>query len=140
MTIAERLDRFAAALLGTSSALLVLAGGNLLFAAWLSSTRHQLFWTTFWAVAGVAFVGWGILSLLELAKKIPAPAVDLMRPLLQLGALALVLGGIAWPIQTGIRWRRTGDFEAYGAVIGLIMLAQGAAALWRLARPRGEAP
>jgi hypothetical protein len=120
--------------------LLVLAGGNLLFAAWLFSTRHQLFWTSFWAAGGVAFVGWGILSLLELAKKIPAAAMDLMRPLLKLGALVLALFGIAWPIMTVIRWRQTGDLEAYGVVIGLIMLAQGAAAFWWLGRPRGDAP
>jgi len=139
MMISERIDRLAAAVLGISSALLLLAGGNLLFAAWLSSTRHQTFWASFWAAGGVAFVGWGVMSLLGLARQIPAPAIDRMRLLLQLGALALALAGIAWPIQTEIRWRRTGDFEAYGVVIGLIMLAQGVTALGWLGRPRGDA-
>jgi hypothetical protein len=140
MTISERIDRLAPALLGISSVLLVLAGGNLLFAAWLFSTRHQLFWTSFWAAGGVAFVGWGLMSLLDLAKRIPAPAIDLLRPLLKLGAIVLALAGIAWPILTVIRWRQTGDLEAYGVVIGLIMLAQGVAAYGWLERPRGDAP
>jgi hypothetical protein len=50
-----------------------------------------------------------------------------------------VLVGALWPIQTEIRWRHTGQFEAYGVVIGLIMVAHGVAVLGWLARSRREA-
>jgi len=138
MTISERIARLAAPLLGISSVLLVLAGGNLFFAAWLFSTRGQRFWALFWSGGGAAFVAYGIVLLLDLARRISAPAMKLMRPLLKLGALVLALLGAAWPILTEIRWRQTGDFEAYGVVIGLIMLAEGVTAFGWLQWPRRE--
>jgi hypothetical protein len=136
MTVSERITRLAGPLLGVTSVLLILAAGNLFFAAWLFATRHQTFWASFWAAGGTAFVAYAIVSLLDLAQLVAAPAMELLRPLLKLGAIALVLTGAAWPIMTVIRWRQTGDLEAYGVVIGLIMLAQGVAAYAWLARRR----
>ena len=133
---ARRIAPVAARLLGISSVLLVLAGGNLLFAAWLSLARERLFWASFWATSGILFIAYGVACLLAVTKLAPGPAMTLLRPPLTLGAIALVLAGAAWPVQTEIRWRRTGDFEAYGVVIGLVMLAQGITALGWLARSR----
>ena len=64
--------------------------------------------------------------------------MELLRPLLKLGAIALALAGPAWAVDTEIRWQRTGDFEAYGVVIGLIMAVEGAAAFWWLEQPRRD--
>ncbi len=138
MSLTERIVRLAAILLGISSTLLILAAGNLFFGAWLFSTRHEPFWALCWTAAGIAFVAYGVVSLLDLGRRIAAPAMDLMRPLLKLGAIALALTGVAWAVQTEILWQRTGDFEAYGVVIGLIMAVDGAAAFWWLERPRPE--
>ena len=140
MAITERILRLAAALLRISSLFLILAAGNLVFAAWLFFTRHQPYWALFWAGGAVAFVAYAVVSMLALAKRIPTPVMEWMRPVLQLGAVLLALAGAAWPVQTEIRWRQTGDFEAYGVVIGLIMLAQGVTAYEWLGRPRGDAP
>jgi hypothetical protein len=136
MGFPERIAVLAAPILGVTSVLLLLAGGNLFFAAWLFATRHQAFWASFWAVGGTALVAYALLSLLDLEQLIAAPAMALLRPLLRLGAVALALAGAAWPVMTVIRWRQTGDLEAYGVVIGLIMLAHGIAAFVWLARPR----
>jgi len=127
--IRERMVRLAAAALGISSVFLILAALNLLFAGWLFFTRDIPFWAWFWSVNGALFLAYGAGSLLALARRIPAPALDVARPIHVLGAVLLALAGAAWPIVTEIRWRRTGDFEAYGVVIGLIMLATGVAAL-----------
>ena len=141
MTLLERILRLAAALLGISSLLLILAAANLVFAAWLFFSRHQPFWALFWAGGAVAFVAYAVVSMLALAKRIPTPVLDGLRPVLLLGAVLLALAGAAWPIQTEIRWRQTGDFEAYGVVIGLIMLAQGVAAfVWLQLSRREVAP
>ena len=138
MPLAERIVRLAAIFLGISSTLLILAAGNLFFAAWTFSTRHEPFWVICWTAAGIAFVAYGVVSLLDLGRRIAAPAMELMRPLLKLGAIALALTGVAWAVQTEILWERTGDFEAYGVVIGLIMAVDGTAAFWWLERPRPE--
>ena len=140
MTLTERIVRLAAPLLGACSVLMILAASNLFFAGWLFFTRGTTFWATFWTVAGAALAAYGIVSLLALARRLPAATMDLVRPVLMTGAVLLALAGAAWPIQTGIRWRRTGDFEAYGVVIGLVMLAEGVAAFAWLALARREAP
>ena len=134
----ERIVRAAAALLAVTSVLLILAAGNLFFAAWFFSTEQKWFWALCWTAGGLAFAAYGIVTLLGLARRIAAPAMDLLRPVLKLGAITLALVGAAWPIQTEIRWQETRDFEAYGVVIGLIMLAQGVAAYWWLERPTPE--
>jgi drug/metabolite transporter (DMT)-like permease len=122
--------------LALSSALLVLSAGALFFGAW--TVRDRPFWPLFWGAGGAAFLAYGIVTLLALANRIPALAMELVRPVLQLGAILLALVGAAWPVQVVIRWRQTGDLEAYGVVIGLIMLAQGIAAFAWLMRPRLE--
>ena len=110
MSLAERVVCLAAIFLSISSTLLILAAGNLFFAAWLFSIRHEPFWALCWTAAGIAFVAYGVVSLLDLGRRIAAPAMDLMRPLLKLGAIALALTGVAWAVQTEILWQRTGDF------------------------------
>ena len=141
MRIPGGFTRLAAAGFGAFSALLILAAGNLFFAGWLSFTRDNPFWAAFWTVGGTAFAAYGIVGLFALARRIPAPALDVFRPVLMAGAVLLALAGAAWPIDTEIRWRRTGDFEAYGVVIGLIMLAEGVAAFaWLALARRAAAP
>ena len=138
MSIVERSAKVVAAVLGVSSVLMILAGFNLLFASWLFWTRQQPLETLFWGVGGVAFIAYAIAILLELARREPDPRRELLLPLLKLGAIALVLAGPAWVVQTELQWRRTGDFEAYGGVIGCIMAIHGIAAFWWLERPRRE--
>ena len=140
MTVSERIVRLAAPVLGACSVLMILAASNLLFAGWLFFTRGTTFWATFWTASGAALAAYGVVSLLALARRIPAPLMDAARPVLMTGAVLLALAGAAWPIQTEIRWRRTGDFEAYGVVIGLVMLAEGVAAFTWLALAPREAP
>jgi len=138
MSLVQRIAGLAGGLLGVASVLLVLAAGNLFYAAWTFSTQHQPFWALSWAAAGVAFVAYAALILMGLAHATQPSAMDLLRPLLKLGAIALALVGAAWAVQTGIRWQQSGDFEAYGVVIGLIMAVDGAAAFWWLEQPRRD--
>jgi hypothetical protein len=140
MTLPDRILRLAAPLLGFFSVLLILAAGNLFFAAWLFFARDRQFWAWFWAAGGAVFVSYAAVTMLALARRIPPPMLDVARPVLQLGAGLFALAGAAWPVQTVIRWRQTGDLEAYGVVIGLIMLAEGVAAfVWLTLSPRKAA-
>ncbi|HEY2956064.1 MAG TPA: hypothetical protein VGK89_12540 [Candidatus Eisenbacteria bacterium] len=138
MSLEQRIARFATAVLGAASVLLVLAAGNLFFAAWLFSTRHQWPLALGWAAAGATFVAYAALILLDLSRRVAATLMSLLRPLLKLGAIALALAGVAWAVDTEVRWQRSGDFEAYGVVIGLVMAVEGAAAFWWLEQPRSE--
>ncbi len=90
----------------------------------------------FWGASGVAFVAYGVVMLIDLARGLPNPVRELLLPFLKLGAIALVLAGAAWAVQTETRWQQTGDFEAYGVVIGFIMAVHGTAVFWWLERPR----
>jgi len=138
MTLTARILRLAAPLLGICSVLMILAATNLFFASWLF-VRDRPFWALFWAGGGAAFVVYAVVTLLALAKRIPAQVFDAVRPVLLLGAALLALAGAAWPIQTELHWRQTGDLETYGVVIGLIMLADGVASLVWLTMSRREA-
>ena len=137
MTPTERITRIAGALLGVCSVLLILSAGVLFYAAW--TTRHEPFWVVFWGGNALLFIAYGVVCLLDVASGGAPGPFDAIYPLLKLGAILLALTGAAWPVMTVIRWERTGDLEAYGIVVGLVMLAHGIASACWLWRPRPAA-
>src|SRR2546426_10008277 len=96
MTLTARILRLAAPLLGICSVLMILAATNLFFASWLF-VHDRPFWALFWAGGGAAFVVYAVVTLLALAKRIPAQVFDAVRPVLLLGAAMLALAGAAGP-------------------------------------------
>jgi len=90
MSLVERIIRLVPGLLGISSVLLILAAGNLFFAAWLFSTRHEPFWALCWTAAGIAFVAYGVVSLLDLGQ---VPCELAQRPALGVGVEIVLVRG-----------------------------------------------
>ncbi len=135
MTFVQRSRRLFATALGLSAALLALSALNLLYAAALFWSRHQIFWALFWTLSACGFMAHAAGTGLALSRGVAEPWMELVRPLLKLGAIALALAGAAWAVQTVVRWERTGDFEAYGVVIGLVMVLHGAIAFVWLSQP-----
>jgi hypothetical protein len=135
----ERFRRAVGFVAAVFSMLLMLAGVNLLFACWLFWTRHQFPGAMFWGASGIALIAYGSALILELARGPDDPRRGPRRAMLRAAAIVLTIAGVAWAIQTEAHWRTTGEWEAYGVVIGAIMAIEGAAAFGWTTLPRGVA-
>jgi hypothetical protein len=108
-----------------ASVLLIMAGLVLGYPAVQFAQASRLFWAVFWGLGALAFVGFGVATLLYLSRRLAPPRRALLRPVLLLGSIAAALAGAGWALDTLVRWQHSGDLEAYGVVLGLVLALQG---------------
>ena len=132
----ERSFGFEASVTRAASVLLIMGGLVLGYPAVQLAQEPRLFWMVFWGLGALVFMGFGVATLLYLSRRLTAPARALLRPMLLLGSIAAALAGAGWALDTLARWQHSGDLEAYGVVLGLVLALQGS--LTFLAVERGE--
>ena len=132
----DRQTRLEASVTRTASVLLIAAGLALAHPAVRFARESHVFWMVFWGLGALAFVGFGVATLLFLSGRLSPLARAWLRPMLMLGSIAASFAGAGWVLDALVRWQHGGALEFQGVVPGLVLALQGSLAFLVVERGR----